>query len=65
MSIKTCEENGHKYDSSEHNQCPYCPDKTVVLDTQSANQGDVGSSDDKTAVMSDAHTRIILYWQFR
>jgi len=56
MSINTCEENGHKYDSSEHSQCPYCPDKTVVLDTQSANQDDVGSSNDKTAVMSDAPT---------
>ena len=31
MSIKTCEENGHKYDSSEHTQCPYCPDKTEVF----------------------------------
>jgi len=56
MSIKTCEENGHKYDSSEHNQCPYCPDKTVVLDTQAANQDDVGSGNDKTAVMSDTPT---------
>ena len=52
MSIKTCEENGHKYDSSEHTQCPYCPDKTEVLNTQSASQSDGESSDDKTEAMT-------------
>ena len=36
MSIKKCKENGHKYDSAEYQNCPYCPDKTVVMDTQSA-----------------------------
>ena len=52
MSIKTCEENGHKYDSSEHTKCPYCPDKTEVLNTQSTSQSDGESSDDKTEAMT-------------
>ena len=34
MAIKICKENGHKYDSTEYDHCPYCPDKTVVLNTQ-------------------------------
>ncbi len=50
MPIQTCQENGHKWDDSEHSQCPYCPDKTEVINTQSS---DGGSNNDKTAVMSD------------
>ena len=52
MAIKTCKENGHKYDSSEHNQCPYCPDKTEVMDTQSVPKDGSGSNDEKTEVIS-------------
>ena len=50
MGIQTCEENGHKYDVSEHSMCPYCPDKTEVINTQSSGGS---SNNDKTAVMSD------------
>ena len=53
MAILTCENNGHKYDSSEHGYCPYCPDKTEVMNTGSAS---VGSDNDKTAVMSEQKT---------
>jgi len=51
MSIKKCKENGHKYDSAEYQNCPYCPDKTVVMDTQSATTND-DETIDKTEVMS-------------
>ena len=50
MGIQTCQENGHKYDDSEDSQCPYCPGKTEVINTQSS---DGSSNNDKTAVMSD------------
>ena len=47
MSIITCEENGHKYDSNENSQCPYCPNKTVLMDTTSNSE-----SLDKTKIIS-------------
>ena len=62
MSIKTCKENGHKYDAIEHEICPYCPDKTVVLNTSSSSDNvdktEVVSPDldtiDKTEIVSDS-----------
>ena len=55
MSIKICKENGHKYDSSEYPNCPYCPDKTVVMNTQAVKTNDT-ETDDKTEVMSSPST---------
>jgi hypothetical protein len=49
MSIITCSENGHKYDSAEYENCPYCPQKTVLMETQKSN-----SNFDKTKIISDS-----------
>ena len=48
MSIITCTENGHKFDSTEYNNCPYCPQKTVLME----NQGTDGEND-KTKIISE------------
>ena len=55
MGIQTCQENGHKYDDSEHSQCPYCPDKTEVINTQSS---DGSANNDKTAGYSEKGSQI-------
>lgn len=58
MTIKICKENGHKYESTEYDSCPYCPNKTVVMNTQAKSiRGEEEASPEpgsnkKTEVMS-------------